>query len=94
MGFAAMFMLSRLGGCKADMGADTLMDAIAAAVIGGVSMSGGKGSAVGIFLGTMLIGVVSNALNLLQVGSFMKYVVMGAIIVLAVFVSNIGKKSR
>lgn len=94
MGFAAMFMLSRLRGCNSTMGEGTLMEAIAAAVIGGVSMSGGKGSVVGIFLGMLLIGVVNNSLNLLQVDSFWKYIIMGAIIVLAVFVSNIGKKSR
>lgn len=94
MGFAAMFMLSRLRGCNSTMGEGTLMEAIAAAVIGGVSMSGGKGSVAGIFLGMLLIGVVNNSLNLLQVDSFWKYIIMGAIIVLAVFVSNIGKKSR
>ena len=94
LGFAAMFMLSRLRGCNSTMGEGTLMEAIAAAVIGGVSMSGGKGSVIGIFLGMLLIGVVNNSLNLLQVDSFWKYIIMGAIIVLAVFVSNIGKKKR
>lgn len=94
LGFAAMFMLSRLRGCNSTMGEGTLMEAIAAAVIGGVSMSGGKGSVGGIFLGMLLIGVVNNSLNLLQVDSFWKYIIMGLIIVLAVYVSNLGKKSR
>ena len=57
-------------------------------------MSGGKGNVGGIFLGMMLIGVVNNSLNLLQVDSFWKYIIMGVIIVLAVFVSNLDKKSR
>ncbi len=94
MGFGSMFVLSRLGSCNSTMGESLLMDAIAAAVIGGVSMAGGKGSAFGIFLGTLLIGVVNNSLNLLRVPSFWQYVIVGAIIVLAVFISNLGKKSR
>ena len=94
MGFAAMFILSRLGGCNSTLGDSYLMNAIAAAVIGGVSMSGGKGEVVGIFIGTLLIGVVNNALNLLRVPSFWQYVVLGLIIVVAVFVSNLGKKRR
>jgi ribose/xylose/arabinose/galactoside ABC-type transport system permease subunit len=76
------------------MGESILMQAIAAAVIGGVSMAGGRGSIWGVFLGTVLIGVISNALNLLNVASFYQYIVLGAIIVGAVFVSNMGSKNR
>lgn len=94
LGFAAMFLLSRLGSCNSTMGDSLLMESIAAAVIGGVSMAGGKGNVVGIFLGTLLIGVINNSLNLLRVPSFWQYVILGTIIVLAVFVSNLGKKSR
>ncbi len=91
---AAILLLSRLRSGNASMGDQFLMQAIAAAVIGGVSMSGGKGSVVGIFLGTLLIGIVNNSLNILQVPSFWQYVVLGAIIILAVYVSNLGKKGR
>ncbi len=94
LGIAAMFLLSRLGSCNSTMGDSILMQAIAAAVIGGVSMAGGKGSAIGVFFGTLLIGIISNSLNLLQVPSFWQYVILGSIIVVAVYVSNIGKKSR
>jgi len=76
------------------MGSAMLMEAIAAAVIGGVAMSGGRGSVWGILLGTLLIGVISNSLNLLRVDSFYQYIVLGAIIVGAVFISNIGRKNR
>jgi ribose/xylose/arabinose/galactoside ABC-type transport system permease subunit len=94
LGIAAMILLSRLSSGNSVMGDSLLMQAIAAAVIGGVSMSGGRGSIWGVFLGTVLIGVISNALNLLNVASFYQYIVLGAIIVGAVFVSNMGSKSR
>jgi ribose/xylose/arabinose/galactoside ABC-type transport system permease subunit len=90
LGIGAMILLSRLGSGNATMGGNLLMQAIAAAVIGGVAMSGGKGSVAGVFLGTLLIGIISNSLNLLQVPSFWQYVVLGAIIVAAVFISNAG----
>jgi ribose transport system permease protein len=94
LGVAAMIMLSRLSSANSVMGDDLLMEAIAAAVIGGVSMAGGRGSIWGVFFGTVLIGVISNALNLLSVASFYQYIVLGAIIVGAVFISNMGSKNR
>lgn len=94
MGIASMFVLSRLGSGNSAMGDTFTMQGIAAAVIGGVSMTGGKGNVIGIFLGVLLIGIVNNALNLLRVPSFWQYVILGIIIVVAVFVSNLGKKSR
>ena len=94
LGIAAMILLSRIGSGNSVMGDSLLMQAIAAAVIGGVSMAGGRGSIWGVFLGTVLIGVISNSLNLLNVASFYQYIVLGAIIVGAVFVSNVGSKTR
>jgi ribose/xylose/arabinose/galactoside ABC-type transport system permease subunit len=57
-------------------------------------MAGGRGNIWGVLLGTVLIGVISNSLNLLSVASFYQYIVLGAIIAGAVSVSNIGSKSR
>lgn len=94
LGTAAMILLSRLSSGNSVMGDSLLMQAIAAAVIGGVSMSGGRGSIWGVFLGTVMIGVISNALNLLSVGAFYQSIVLGGIIVGAVFASNAGSKSR
>ena len=94
LGIAAMILLSRINSGNSVMGDSLLMQAIAAAVIGGVSLSGGRGSIWGAFLGTVLIGVISNSLNLLGVESFYQYIVLGAIIVGAVFVSNVGTKNR
>lgn len=94
LGISSMILLSRLGSGNSTMGDSILMQAIAAAVIGGVAMSGGKGNIWGILLGTLLIGIISNSLNLLMVPSFWQYIVLGTIIVAAVFISNAGNKKR
>ncbi len=60
------------------------LNAIAAVVIGGTSMGGGKGSLVGTFFGACIIGVLNNALLLLGIGDFARQIVTGAIIVFAV----------
>ena len=64
------------------------LNAIAAVVIGGTSMSGGKGSMVGTFLGACIMGVLNNGLVLLGMGDFARQMVTGFIIVLAVIVDK------
>lgn len=93
LGFASMILTSRLSSANSLMGDELLMEAIAATVIGGVSMSGGRGSVWGVFLGAILIGIVSNSLNLLSVAPFYQHIILAVIIVGAVFVSNLGSKS-
>ena len=61
-------------------------DAIAAVIIGGTSMFGGKGDVLGTFMGVILIALVRNGMNLLSISSDMQTIVLGAIIILAVFV--------
>lgn len=64
-------------------------DAIAAVIIGGTSMFGGKGDVLGTFFGVVLIALVRNGMNLLSVSSDMQTIVLGAIIILAVFIDVI-----
>ena len=61
------------------------MNAISAAVIGGVSMSGGKGGLFGTLIGALLIGVMQNGLDILGVSSYYQKVIQGLIILVAVF---------
>ena len=63
------------------------IDVIAAVVVGGTALSGGKGSIWGTLIGVVLLGCISNALNILGVNPYWQYVVTGAIIILAVLLS-------
>jgi ribose/xylose/arabinose/galactoside ABC-type transport system permease subunit len=62
------------------------LDAIAAAVIGGASLSGGSGTVYGSVLGALLIGVLRNGLSILNVSSYVQQVLIGGIIIVAVAV--------
>ena len=64
------------------------LDAIAACVLGGVSMSGGIGSISGTIFGAIIIGIVSNGLNLMGVSSFWQLLVKGIIILIAVLIDT------
>ncbi|MDD3840394.1 MAG: ABC transporter permease [Clostridia bacterium] len=88
-GLAALVLVSRLGNVLANVGSEYALKALAAAIIGGVTFEGGRGTVLGVFLGVILLGVVSNAMNILSVSSYLQTVVLGIIIVVAVVVSNI-----
>ncbi len=70
------------------------LDAIAAVVIGGTSMMGGEGKLAGTFIGALIIGVISNGLNLLSIPQGPQRMVKGAIIVIAVTIDVLRKNSR
>lgn len=70
------------------------MDAITACVVGGVSMSGGVGNPVGVIIGTLLITVIANGLDILGVSSHWQKIVKGIIIVLAVLIDVKGKSKK
>lgn len=59
--------------------------AISACAIGGVSLSGGKGLTIGVFLGALMMGMITNGMNLMFIGSNWQYVVRGALMIIAVF---------
>ena len=67
---------------------------ISAVVVGGVSMTGGVGTLGGVILGSLLIGIISNGLNLIRVSSFWQYVVKGIIILIAVYMDMYRKRKE
>lgn len=89
-GFTSLIVISRIGQSQPAMGVSYPLEAIAAAVIGGVSLSGGRGTIPGVFLGVILLGLIRNSLNILRVPSFYQYVMLGSIIIIAVTLSNLG----
>ena len=70
------------------------LDAIAAVVLGGTSMSGGRGRIGGTLIGAVVIGVISNSLNLLNVSSFTQMIAKGIVIVGAVYIDTLNKRQR
>lgn len=71
---------------------DEMLDAIAAVVVGGTSLMGGRGTIVGTFFGALLIGLLDNSMNLLHIDSYMQKVVLGAVILLAVVLDELRKR--
>ncbi len=71
---------------------DELLESIAAVVVGGTSLMGGRGSVIGTFFGALLIGVLYNAMNLLSVDSYLQKVLLGAVILLAVVLDELRKR--
>jgi ribose/xylose/arabinose/galactoside ABC-type transport system permease subunit len=86
---AGIVLSSRLDAGNGNFGASNLLDAVAAAVVGGTSLMGGVGSVVGTLAGVLIISVIRNGLVLLNVQAFWQQVAVGAIIVLAVVINQI-----
>lgn len=91
-GIAGVVLASRMFSGQPTAGEGAEMDAIAAVVLGGTSMSGGIGKIGGTVIGALVIGVLSNGLNLLNINSFWQYIVKGVVILIAVYVDAMRKK--
>ena len=91
-GIAGMVTASRLYSGQPTAGDGAEMDAIAAVVVGGTSMSGGPGRLGGTLIGVLIIGGLNNGLNLMGVDSNWQYIVKGLVILLAVYVDFIRNK--
>jgi ribose/xylose/arabinose/galactoside ABC-type transport system permease subunit len=79
----AVLLASRISSGHPTVGSDTALRAVAAAVIGGVSLFGGRGTVVGALLGALFLGLLANALNLINVSSFLQQVAIGIAIIAA-----------
>ncbi|MEI3607401.1 ribose ABC transporter permease [Pseudogracilibacillus sp. SE30717A] len=85
---AGIILMSRLNSAQPTAGSMYELDAIAAVVIGGTSLMGGRGRITGTLIGCLIIGVISNGLNLLNVSSFYQQIVKGAVILFAVMLDR------
>ena len=86
---AAVLQVSRIGAMDyANAGSGYEMDAISAVIVGGTRMSGGKGSIIGTVLGTLIIAVMNNLLNLLGVPPFLREAFKGVIVIGAVLLQK------
>lgn len=83
---AGMLMMARLGSAQPTVGINWVMPSITAAVLGGTSMSGGRGSVLGTIIGSLLMVVISNAIVILRVSTYMEQVVTGSVVIIAVLI--------
>ncbi|HEY9595841.1 MAG TPA: ABC transporter permease [Spirochaetia bacterium] len=86
---AAIILISLVGSALANTGDSYSLDALAAVIVGGVALSGGKGNALNIFLGVVLIGLIGNALVIMRVNPFLRDVVIGLITIAAVTIGQL-----
>ncbi len=94
VGIAATLLLSRIGAAQPSTGSGIELQAIGAVVIGGTPMSGGKGRIIGTFFGVLLMGMISNALNMLQVNPYFQDIAVGALIIISLAVSAFSQRGK
>lgn len=92
-GFAGIITASRLGVGQPVGGDGYEMDAVAAVIIGGASLSGGRGTMSGVLIGAAIMGVLNNALVLLNVSAYWQDIVIGCVIIVAVTADQLRKTS-
>jgi len=81
---ATIVLISQLGAAYPNTGNYYTLPAIASVIVGGIAITGGRGSAISIFLGALVFGVINNSLNMLMVNPYIKDIILGAIVVIAV----------
>ena len=89
----SVILVAKLNSAQSVAGLDYEMDAIASCVIGGTSLLGGFGSVWGTFVGSIIMIVIRNGLNLLNVSSNLQKLVIGVVILLAVLADSIRNKA-
>jgi ribose/xylose/arabinose/galactoside ABC-type transport system permease subunit len=89
---AGMLLMARFTSGSPQTGVGSELQSIAAVVVGGTSLMGGRGSVVASFFGALLIGVLNNVMNLLNIESYTQDIVLGAVILLAVMAEEIRKR--
>lgn len=92
-GMAALLMAGRTGSGFPNAGIGAELDAIAAVIIGGASFFGGRGTVVGVFAGVLVMGLLRNGLNLMNVSAFWQQTLIGIIVIAAVYVDVLRRKS-
>ncbi|MCX7040114.1 MAG: ABC transporter permease [Spirochaetes bacterium] len=91
-GVAGVVLTARLNSAQPAAGMSYELDAIAAAVIGGTSLSGGEGTILGTMIGALIMGVLKNGLNLMNVSQFWQQVAMGIVVIGAVYMDIVRRR--
>jgi ribose/xylose/arabinose/galactoside ABC-type transport system permease subunit len=94
VGLAGAVLTARLGAAVPNAGLGYELDVIAAVVVGGTALTGGRGSVLGTLAGAVCIGTLDNALNLANVDPYLQRVVVGVVILLAVLGERLRHRGR
>jgi ribose transport system permease protein len=92
-GLAALLLAGRTDSGFPNAGIGAELDAIAAVIIGGASFFGGRGTVLGVFAGVLIMGLLRNGLNLMNVSVFWQQLLIGMIIILAVYVDVLRRRA-
>ncbi len=87
--FGSLMLTARTGSGEPNLGGSLMLESIAAAVIGGVSLQGGVGGIIPVILGTLFVTMLSNAMDLLEVGGYVQQMLLGCVIIGAIFLDRI-----
>src|SRR5476649_87858 len=89
---AGLLLMARFASGSPSTGTGYELQAIAAVVVGGTSLTGGRGSVIGTFFGALLIGVLNNVMNLINIESYTQQIVLGVVILLAVILDQLRRR--
>lgn len=92
-GLVAILWISKYASAQGDAATGIEMDVIAACVIGGVSLNGGKGTVLGVILGTVTLGILNNALPLINISPFWQDAIKGLVIIVAIIINTITQRT-
>ncbi|SFL40758.1 L-arabinose ABC transporter permease AraH [Halanaerobium salsuginis] len=93
-GFAGVILASRMTSGQPNAAQGLELDVISACVLGGVSLNGGIATISGVIVGVLIMGMISNALNLLNVATFYQYVVRGAVLLIAIYLDILKQRNQ
>jgi len=93
-GLGSVLLTARLNYATPVAGTGYELDTIAAVVIGGTALSGGQGKIVGTLVGALMLGILRNGLTIVNVSSFFQQIIIGAVIIIAVFADKINEKKN
>lgn len=87
--FGALMLTARTGSGEPNLGGSLMLESIAAAVIGGVSLQGGVGGVGAVIMGTLFVTMLSNSMDLLEFGGYAQQILLGCVIIVAIFLDRL-----
>ena len=87
--FGGLMLTARTGSGEPNLGGSLMLESIAAAVIGGVSLQGGVGGVGAVVFGALFVTMLSNSMDLLEVGGYIQQILLGCVLILAIFLDRL-----